>query len=54
MKKLFGPNPDLTNAFPSGNVAITQFTHKAKIEVDEEGTVAAAATSKLFEIYLEF
>ncbi len=39
------PHPDFTRMNPSGALCITEVKHKATVDVNEEGTEAAAATS---------
>jgi serine protease inhibitor len=45
---VFSPNANLTGMVQWGNqnLHISNIFHKAKIEINEEGTVAAAATAK--------
>lgn len=44
VKNLFGPTADLSGMADSPRLKLSEAIHKAYIGVDEEGTVAAAAT----------
>ncbi|XP_059165405.1 serpin B4-like [Physella acuta] len=44
MVEAFGPGADFTGITSSGNIYISQVIHKAKIDVTEHATTAAAAT----------
>ncbi|OXU25130.1 hypothetical protein TSAR_009543, partial [Trichomalopsis sarcophagae] len=44
IKDLFDENANLTTAFPRGNVQVGAVMHNAQIQVNEEGTIAAAVS----------
>lgn len=44
IRDLFGAQANLSGIVAQGNVKVSNILHKAKIEVNEKGTVAAAAT----------
>ena len=48
IQEVFSTNANLTGMIPQINyeLHVSNFLHKAKIEINEEGTVAAAATGK--------
>jgi serpin B len=50
IQEIFSTNANLTGMVQSGSneLHISNIFHKAKIEINEEGTVAAAAVGKLF------
>lgn len=43
--ELFDGSGDLSGFFDEGNVQLDEAVHKAKIEINEEGSTAAAATA---------
>lgn len=45
MSSAFSKTADFTSINPAGGLSITDVEHKAYIEVDENGTTAAAVTS---------
>ncbi|CAH1153432.1 unnamed protein product [Phaedon cochleariae] len=47
VKEIFGSNANLSGIIEGGNVLVNNLVHKTKIEVDEDGTVAAASTSAI-------
>ncbi|KAG5895061.1 hypothetical protein JTB14_021028 [Gonioctena quinquepunctata] len=47
IRDIFGTNANLSGIVEGGNVVINNLIHKTKIEVDEQGTVAAAATGAM-------
>ncbi|XP_018330333.1 uncharacterized protein LOC108740504 [Agrilus planipennis] len=44
LRNVFGQNADLSGITENGNIKIDSIIHKTKISVNEEGTVASAAT----------
>ncbi|XP_049527225.1 serpin B3-like [Dermacentor silvarum] len=46
-KDLFSDSADLSGIFESGKASVSQVFHKAFVQVDEEGTEAAAATAEI-------
>lgn len=50
IQEIFSTNANLTGMVQWGShdLHISNIFHKAKIEINEEGTVAAAATGKLY------
>ncbi|XP_008207605.3 uncharacterized protein LOC100118367 [Nasonia vitripennis] len=44
IKDLFDDNANLTTAFPRGNLQVGAVMHNAQIQVNEEGTIAAAVS----------
>ncbi|KAJ8923743.1 hypothetical protein NQ315_010324 [Exocentrus adspersus] len=47
IREIFGPQANLSGIVENGNVLINSLVHKTRIEVDEQGTVAAAATGAI-------
>ncbi|XP_018571319.1 uncharacterized protein LOC108910995 [Anoplophora glabripennis] len=47
IREIFGPQANLSGIVENGNVLINSLVHKTRIEVDEEGTIAAAATGAI-------
>nr|XP_023013441.1 uncharacterized protein LOC111503378 [Leptinotarsa decemlineata] len=47
IREIFGANANLSGIVENGNVVVNYLIHKAKIQVDEQGTVAAASTSAM-------
>ncbi|KAL3289709.1 hypothetical protein HHI36_023109 [Cryptolaemus montrouzieri] len=45
IQEIFGPNANLSGIVEKTNIRIGNIVHKAKIEVDEQGTKATAATA---------
>lgn len=45
MEPAFCPNEDFSRMFPQGNACVTRVSHKTFVDVNEEGTEAAAVTS---------
>ncbi|XP_065165118.1 uncharacterized protein [Atheta coriaria] len=45
IREIFGENADLSNMVQNERVRIDNIVHKTKIEVNEQGTIAAAATT---------
>lgn len=44
IEEIFGPNANLSGIIQRGQIKINNIIHKAKIEVNEKGTIAAGAT----------
>ncbi|KAJ8926902.1 hypothetical protein NQ314_020754 [Rhamnusium bicolor] len=47
IREIFSPKANLSGIVENGNVVINSLVHKTRIEVDEQGTVAAAATGAI-------
>ncbi|XP_038193888.1 plasma serine protease inhibitor [Arvicola amphibius] len=48
IKDVFTSNADLSGMIDNANVNLSEMTHKSVVELDESGTVAAAATGEVF------
>ncbi|CAG9855305.1 unnamed protein product [Phyllotreta striolata] len=47
VREVFGANANLSGIIQNANAMVNSMLHKTKIEVDEQGTVAAAATNAM-------
>ncbi|KAJ8950296.1 hypothetical protein NQ318_021153, partial [Aromia moschata] len=47
IREVFGTRANLSGIIESGNMLINTLVHKTRVEVDEQGTVAAAATGAI-------
>lgn len=53
IRDIFSPLANLSGIFPNQSpVSVKDIIHKAKIEIDEKGAKAAAATGKFLSIFI--